>query len=58
MASDSQGRGSLHLAVMCKDASLVMMLLKKGAKVDQKDNEGKDPIDYAVEKESGDIVSM
>lgn len=56
--TDGQGRGSLHLAAMGNDPNLVMMLLKRGARPRLRDSEGKDPLDYALEKENGDIVTM
>ena len=57
-AVDKGGRTLLHYVVMKEDASLVMTLLKRGVQPDAKDNEGKDPMAIAVEKENGDIVTM
>ena len=56
--TDARGRGCLHLAAMGSDPNLVMMLLKRGARPRLEDGEGKDPLDYALEKENGDIVTM
>ena len=58
LVTDANGRGCLHFAAMGDDPNLVMMLLKRGARARLKDAEGKDPLDYALERENGDIVTM
>ena len=57
-ATDSQGRGCLHLAAQNTDPNIVVMLLKKGAIPGLKDMDGKDPISYAMEKPDGDIITV
>lgn len=57
-AADDHGQTLLHYAVTKDDANMVMMLLRRGVMSDIKDNEGKDPMSLAVEKENGDIVTM
>ena len=57
-AIDGLGKGSLHYAAVLEDSSLVMMLLKRGAIPGIKDLEGKDPIAYALDGGSPDIVTM
>lgn len=58
LLTDGRGRGCLHLAAVGEDPNLVMMLLKRGAQPRLRDSDGKDPLDYALEKENGDIVTM
>ncbi len=58
LVTDALGRGCLHLAAMGDDPNLVMMLLKRGARPRLMDVDGKDPLDYALEQENGDIVTM
>ena len=57
-SADDRGQTLLHYAVTKDEANLVMMLLRRGVSPDIKDNEGKDPMSIAVEKENGDIVTM
>lgn len=57
-AIDMQGRGVLHYAALNDDTSIVVMMMKRGAKCDVKDFDEKTPMDIALERESGDIVTM
>ena len=58
LLTDVTGKGCLHFAAMGDDPNLVMMLLKRGARPRLKDASGKDPLDYALVRENGDIVTM
>ncbi len=59
-AMDKFGKGCLHYAAVLDNASLVMILLKRGANPAIKDSEGRDPISYALDQdqEDGDIMTM
>ncbi len=52
---DSQGRTPLHYAVMGGSPHLVLWLMKKGVRIDIKDNDGKLPEDYAFGA-VGDVI--
>jgi ankyrin repeat protein len=52
------GQGCLHLAVRHGRPEVVRMLLKKSAPVNAKDNKGKLPLHYAVEKKDMESVLL
>lgn len=58
LVTDSKGKGCLHLAAMGDDPNIIIMLLKRGARPRLQDVEGKDALDYALERANGDIVTM
>jgi len=57
---DKSGKGCLHYAAVLDNASLAMVLLKRGANPAIKDSDGRDPIAYALgqEQSNADIITM
>ncbi|OQE39856.1 hypothetical protein PENCOP_c006G07555 [Penicillium coprophilum] len=53
---NEKAQSALHLSVFCKDLGLVSLLLEKNMKVDSKDNHGRTPLFYAVQRRELNIA--
>ncbi|XP_069501713.1 arf-GAP with coiled-coil, ANK repeat and PH domain-containing protein 1 isoform X2 [Ambystoma mexicanum] len=55
---DSGGRGPLHHATILGHTGLACLFLKRGANMNAKDVDGKDPLSIAIDNANADIVTL
>ncbi|XP_078526968.1 arf-GAP with coiled-coil, ANK repeat and PH domain-containing protein 1 [Lissotriton helveticus] len=56
--ADSGGRGPLHHATILGHTGLACLFLKRGANLNARDVDGKDPLSIAIENANADIVTL